>query len=159
VRGYERRHVGPFVGRCVAIPAACTADEDCPGSQMCDETARRCVVTKPKACTSDSPVCPGGQRCDLSNGEPFGGKTLVEGSLELRHPITEKLDGAIFFDAGQIALDSFDFPFGDLRYGTGVGVRYKSPVGPLRLDLGFPVQTPPPGDARWQIHVSIGQAF
>jgi translocation and assembly module TamA len=40
----------------------------------------------------------------------------------------------------------------------GFGVGYKTPVGPLRVDLGFPSDAPH-GDASWQIHVSIGQAF
>jgi outer membrane protein assembly complex protein YaeT len=90
--------------------------------------------------------------------DPIGGRTLVETSAELRHPVTEKIGVAVFVDAGQVSLRSFDFPFGDLLYGSGFGVRYKSPVGPLRLDLGFPVE-PPPGDPRWQVHVSIGQTF
>jgi len=64
----------------------------------------------------------------------------------------------VFLDAGQISLDSWDFPVDDLQFGAGFGVRYKSPVGPLRLDLGFP-NDPPPGDPFWQVHVSIGQAF
>jgi len=92
------------------------------------------------------------------HNDPIGGRTLVEGSAELRHPITEKIGGAVFLDGGQVSLHTFDFPFDDLRYGTGVGVRYKSPVGPLRLDLGFPIQRPA-GDASWQVHVSIGQTF
>jgi outer membrane protein assembly complex protein YaeT len=90
--------------------------------------------------------------------DPIGGRSIVESSVELQHPITEKIGWALFLDAGQISLDSYDFPIGDLQYGTGFGVRYKSPVGPLRLDIGFPVQ-PRPGDARWQVHVSVGQAF
>ncbi len=94
----------------------------------------------------------------LVHDEPVGGRSLVEGSLELRHPITEQFGAAVFLDAGQVALASNDFPFGDLRYGSGFGVRYRSPVGPLRLDLGFPVQ-PPAGDSRWQVHVSIGATF
>jgi len=90
--------------------------------------------------------------------DPIGGRTLVESSVELRHPITEQLGAALFLDGGQVSLRSFDFPFGHLRYGTGFGVRYKSPVGPVRVDLGFPLQ-PPDGDQRWQIHVSLGSAF
>jgi outer membrane translocation and assembly module TamA len=94
----------------------------------------------------------------LVDDDPIGGRSLVETSAELRHPITEKIGAAIFADGGQVSLRTFDFRFDDLRWGFGVGARYKSPVGPLRLDLGFPLE-PPDGDAHWQVHVSIGQAF
>jgi outer membrane translocation and assembly module TamA len=94
----------------------------------------------------------------LVDGDPLGGRTLIETSIELRHPITEAIGVATFIDGGQVSPRSFTFPFGHLRYGTGVGVRYKSPVGPLRLDLGFPLQ-PPRGDRSWQVHVSLGAAF
>ncbi len=94
----------------------------------------------------------------LIAGDPIGGRSLVEGSAELRHPVTEKLGAAVFADAGQVSLRSFDFPFDDLRWGFGFGLRYKSPVGPLRVDLGFPLE-PPRGDSRRQIHLSVGQAF
>lgn len=110
--------------------------------------------------------------------EPVGGRRLAEASLELRHPITDKLGAALFVDAGQVAPDvtpvprraaslrrdqgaeggTFDFPFDDLRFGAGFGVRYKSPVGPLRVDLAFPTD-PPPGDNPWQVHLSLGAAF
>ncbi len=91
-------------------------------------------------------------------GDPIGGLSLVETSVELRHPVTEKIGAAVFLDAGQLSLQSFTFPFGDLEYGTGFGLRYKSPVGPLRADLGFPIN-PRPDDQRWQVYVSIGQTF
>ena len=94
----------------------------------------------------------------LVDDKPIGGRSVVEGSVELRHPITEQLGAAVFVDGGQVSLRSFDFPFDDLRYGAGFGVRYRSPVGPLRVDLGFPLQ-PPDGDARWQVHVSLGSKF
>jgi outer membrane protein assembly complex protein YaeT len=89
---------------------------------------------------------------------PIGGRTLVEMSVELRHPVRDKFTGVVFLDGGQVALDSYDFPLDDLRYGTGLGVRYDSPVGPISLDLGFPVQ-PPGNDQRWQVHVSLGSTF
>jgi outer membrane protein insertion porin family len=91
--------------------------------------------------------------------DPVGGRSLVEASFELQHPVTESIEAAVFLDGGQLSLRSWDFPFGDLRYGTGVGARYHSPVGPLRIDLGFPIQSPPNGDARWQVYVSIGGTF
>jgi outer membrane protein assembly complex protein YaeT len=94
----------------------------------------------------------------LVDDEPIGGRSLVETSIELRHPITESFGAAVFLDGGQVSLETFTFPFDDLRYGSGFGVSYRSPVGPLRVDLAFPVE-PPPGDARWQVHVSFGAIF
>jgi outer membrane protein assembly complex protein YaeT len=90
--------------------------------------------------------------------DPIGGLSLVETSVELRHPVTEKIGGAVFVDGGELSENSFDFRWGHLRYGAGFGARYKSPVGPLRFDVGFPFQ-PPKGDAHWQVYVSIGQTF
>jgi outer membrane protein assembly complex protein YaeT len=94
----------------------------------------------------------------LADDHPLGGKSPVEASVELRHPITDTIGGAVFVDAGQVALRSFDFPVDDLAYGAGFGVRYRSPVGPLRLDLAFPTD-PPHGDQHWQVHVSVGATF
>jgi outer membrane translocation and assembly module TamA len=94
----------------------------------------------------------------MVEGDPIGGLSLVEGSIELRHPITDTISGAVFFDAGQVSRERFHLPVDELRYGAGVGAGYKTPVGPLRVDLGFPFDAPH-GDASWQIHVSIGQAF
>lgn len=94
----------------------------------------------------------------LADDEPLGGRTLVETSVELRHPLTDTLGAAVFVDAGQVSLESFDFPFDDLQYGAGFGIRYRSPVGPLRVDLGFPAE-PPPGDPHWRIHVMLGTTF
>ena len=95
----------------------------------------------------------------LVNDDPIGGRSLATASVELRHPITEHLGGAVFLDGGQVSGQSYDFPFRRLRYGTGFGVRYRSPVGPLRLDLGFPTGHPPDNDQHWQVHVSLGAAF
>ena len=94
----------------------------------------------------------------LVDDKPIGGRTVVEGSAELRHPITEKVGAAVFIDGGQLSGRSFDFPFGRLRYGAGLGLSYRSPVGPLRVDLGIPFQ-PPDGDQHWQVHVSLGSKF
>lgn len=90
--------------------------------------------------------------------DPFGGRSLVEGALELRQQFTTKIGGAVFLDFGQVSTRSFDLPVDDLEYATGFGVRYTTPAGPLRLDLGFPFN-PPPGDQSWQVHFSIGQSF
>lgn len=90
--------------------------------------------------------------------DPVGGRSALEGSVELRRQLFEKITGIVFLDAGQVSLNSFDVPIDDLRFALGVGASYTTPVGPLRLDLGFPV-SPPRGDQSWQIHFSIGQFF
>ena len=94
----------------------------------------------------------------LVDDEPIGGRSLAEASVELRHPITDTISGVVFFDGGQVSLDSYDFPFDDLQYGTGIGARVRTPIGPLGLDLGFPLD-PPPDDQAWQVHVSLGAPF
>jgi outer membrane protein insertion porin family len=93
-----------------------------------------------------------------TNGDPLGGLSLLEGSLELRRPIWKELNGAVFLDFGQVSKRSFDVPVDDLQFSAGFGVSYATPVGPLRLDIGFPFK-PPRGDRPWQIHFSIGAYF
>jgi outer membrane protein insertion porin family len=90
--------------------------------------------------------------------DPLGGLSLIEGSIELRRPIWGALGGALFLDFGQVSTRRFDFPVDDLRFAAGFGVSYQTPVGPLRLDLGFPFR-PPRGDKFWQIHFSVGAFF
>jgi translocation and assembly module TamA len=83
---------------------------------------------------------------------------LIEGSLELRRPVWRELSGALFVDFGQVSERAFDIPVGNLRFSSGFGLSYATPVGPIRLDLGIPFN-PPHGDRPWQIHFSIGAAF
>ncbi len=90
--------------------------------------------------------------------DPLGGLSLIEGSVELRRPLWRELSGALFLDFGQVSLDSLDLPLDDLKFAAGFGVSYTTPVGPLRVDLGFPFD-PPRGDRGWQVHFSIGQFF
>lgn len=95
----------------------------------------------------------------LNDGdEPVGGRTLLEGSAELRTPIYGNFGGVLFFDVGEVRRKPASLTVGDLQFGAGVGVRYQTIVGPLRVDLGFPFEAPP-GEPSWQVHFSIGQAF
>lgn len=93
-----------------------------------------------------------------ASDDPLGGLSLLEGSLELRRPIWRELGGAVFIDFGQVSKRSFDLPFEKLQFSSGIGLSYTTPVGPLRLDVGFPFR-PPKGDKAWQIHFSIGAYF
>lgn len=94
-------------------------------------------------------------------GEPTGGRSLVEFSAEARID-TGLFDGAVqvvpFFDLGAVSLDNIpDFRF--VRYGAGVGVRYKTGFGPIRVDLGVPLNRDPMFDSAFAVYVSLGQAF
>lgn len=93
-----------------------------------------------------------------ASDDPLGGRSLIEGALEVRRQLTTKFGAAVFFDFGQVDVRSFQVPVDDLEYAAGFGVRYVTVAGPLRLDFGFPF-APPGNDQPWQIHFSIGQAF
>jgi translocation and assembly module TamA len=90
--------------------------------------------------------------------DPIGGRSLIEGSLELRRPLSRDLDLAIFADGGQVSRNSLTYPLDALSYGAGTGLRYRTPVGPIRIDLALPADRRH-GDAAWQIHLGVGQAF
>ncbi|WGF88908.1 autotransporter assembly complex protein TamA [Marinivivus vitaminiproducens] len=92
------------------------------------------------------------------DGDPEGGLSLLTGSLELRNRFTDTIGGALFVDGGTAYSDSM-FQGGDEpRFGAGFGVRYITPIGPLRADLAFPVNGRDNDDA-FQFYVSLGQAF
>lgn len=91
-------------------------------------------------------------------GAPAGGRSLLEGALELRSPITDDIGLVVFVDTGLVGPARLPQTDDRLEVGAGLGVRYKTPAGPLRLDVGVPV-TRRPNDDPFQIYVSIGQAF
>ncbi|MEL6529852.1 MAG: BamA/TamA family outer membrane protein [Pseudomonadota bacterium] len=95
-----------------------------------------------------------------ATGEPVGGRSLVEFSLEARIE-TGLLDGALevvpFVDAGSVATSSTP-DFNVIRVGAGIGVRYKTSFGPIRVDVGVPLN-PDEFDNPIAVYVSLGQAF
>jgi translocation and assembly module TamA len=82
----------------------------------------------------------------------------LEGSAELRHAIYDGLSGAFFVDFGDVSLRTFHPPIANLKGGVGPALMYATPVGPMRLDLGFPFQKPR-GDQAWQVYFSVGQYY
>ena len=89
---------------------------------------------------------------------PLGGLSIVELNSELRWRINETFGLVGFVDAGSSFSDPVPFSGGNLQVGAGIGVRYYTPIGPVRLDVAVPVD-PRPIDDTYQIYVSIGQAF
>ena len=90
------------------------------------------------------------------NGDPLGGKSLTEFSLETR--VRFGNFGVVpFLDGGNLYASSIP-KFSKFRYGTGIGVRYYSSFGPIRVDVGTPLNRRP-GESRVAVYVSLGQAF
>ena len=96
---------------------------------------------------------------DASNN-PIGGLSLTEYSLEARVR-TGMFDGALsvvpFVDAGMVGSTPTPTMRG-AKFGAGLGMRYKTNFGPIRIDLGTPIN-PSPHDSRIGVYVSLGQAF
>ncbi len=95
----------------------------------------------------------------LEDGEPKGGRSLVEVSAEVRFKVTEKIGLVAFLDGGNAFASSFPDPGETLRWGVGGGIRYYTPVGPLRLDVGIPLHRREGIDDPYQVYISLGQAF
>ena len=91
------------------------------------------------------------------NNDPVGGRSLAEFSIEARVKTFGNFGVVPFFDGGNISTGLLP-SFGALRYGAGLGVRYYSNFGPIRIAVGTPVN-PAPGDPRVAVYVSLGQAF
>ena len=111
-------------------------------------------------CPADNPGC--GEKISV----PVGGKQLVIFNSELRFPlgisppfIGGTLGGAVFYDVGNVFSSvSFKNIGADLTHTVGGGLRYKTPVGPVRVDIGH-LLNGPPGVKSLQVFVTLGQAF
>jgi outer membrane protein insertion porin family len=92
-------------------------------------------------------------------GEPIGGNTFANATAEYTVPIVERIRAAVFFDIGEVEKDSYAFTFNDLKSDAGVGVRLNLPIGPLRLDYGYPIQTDKETGRTGKIQFSVGYQF
>ena len=99
-------------------------------------------------------------------GLPIGGRTMVEVSTEARFPVRGRLSGVLFVDGGNSWAEPARFGPGGLRWAVGQGLRYNTPIGPIRVDVGKQVNPIPgliidgfPEKRTWRVHFSIGQAF
>lgn len=97
------------------------------------------------------------------SGFPTGGNGLIVLNAELRATVFGGIGAVGFLDAGNVFPRATDLDFGQLRAAAGVGLRYQSPVGPIRIDLGFKLDrrelAPGRLERRSVLHVSLGQAF
>ncbi len=83
------------------------------------------------------------------DGEAIGGRYLLQGSVEYEHYFDDRWGMALFYDIGNAVDDLND----DLERGAGFGLRWKSPVGPIRVDLANAITS---DDEDWRLHINIG---
>ena len=91
------------------------------------------------------------------DNKPIGGTAVDAASVEFRQHLFSSFGAAAFMDVGQASATGVPFS-GTPRVGAGVGVRYYTPIGAVRLDVALPV-TPIPGGDAFEIYIGLGQAF
>jgi outer membrane protein insertion porin family len=93
-----------------------------------------------------------------ADGNPTGGNAFLSGNIEFRTYVGRGISLVPFLDTGNVWVKAGDISVTDLKYTAGIGFRYSTPVGPLRVDYGFKLNREP-GESRDAFHFSIGHAF
>lgn len=99
-------------------------------------------------------------------GVPLGGNSFLDASVEIRTPSWRGFSAVAFVDAGNVWRQSWTLRLDDLLFAAGPGLRYASPFGLLRLDVGYQLNRleglridGQPQDRSWRLHVSVGHVF
>ncbi len=137
IRGYAYQAVGPLFPE-ITLPPACNP------------------VPAPVTCNPSIAA-------KALEGYPIGGTAITAGSIELRQRFGASWGAAAFIDAGQVSA-KLDFLPDELRVGVGMGVRYYTPIGPVRADVAVPLQrhagnVSPNNDGAFQVYIGLGPAF
>ncbi|MHA3770709.1 outer membrane protein assembly factor BamA [Verrucomicrobiota bacterium sgz303538] len=100
------------------------------------------------------------------HGEPIGGSTLARATVEYTFPVIDKVRGAVFYDIGFVNSGAYDFApskdengSGGLNQDVGIGVRLDLPIGPVRIDYGFPLQSDRFNGGSGKFNFNIGYQF
>lgn len=97
---------------------------------------------------------------DPNSDDPIGGEAIMVGNAEYTFPIYEKfIKGAVFYDIGNVWDRWEDIGRKGFKSGTGVGVRVKTPIGPLKLDYGYPLSNVPGEHKKGRFHFTVSQGF
>jgi outer membrane protein insertion porin family len=94
-----------------------------------------------------------------ARGNPAGGNGLAVFNVEWRFPIWRWFGGAVFFDTGAVTAEVEDLAPDQLRSGVGAGLRLSTPVGPVRLDVGYPLDRVENQEQKVRVYLTIGHPF
>jgi outer membrane protein insertion porin family/translocation and assembly module TamA len=126
VRGFAQNRLGPQVLQLTDV-SPLLADTLADGSPLCTPESLTDLTCDPGS-LPDSEFLP----------RPTGGTSFLEGSVEVRFPLSgQRWEGAAFADFGQVWGEGDAVRLGALELTPGVGVRFLSPIGPIRVDLGY----------------------
>lgn len=97
---------------------------------------------------------------DAVTTDPIGGEALLVANVEYTIPIIDFVKIAAFFDAGNVWADAKDFAAGEFKSGVGMGARVKTPIGPINLDYGYPLNDEEGEDGRTgKFYFSVSRGF
>ncbi len=96
---------------------------------------------------------------DPNTNDPIGGKSMLIGNVEYTFPIVEVLKGAVFYDTGNVWRRAGDIGTGTFRSAMGAGMRVKTPIGPVKLDWGYPLNPPSGERKKGRFHFNISKGF
>ncbi|GGC97956.1 outer membrane protein assembly factor [Aquisalinus flavus] len=91
-------------------------------------------------------------------GNPIGGASIIEVNTEARYNLREKIQLALFLDGGTVSDSEVPDFSEEVLWGAGIGARYLTPIGPLRVDLATPLN-PRDSDDAIQFYIALGQPF
>jgi outer membrane protein assembly complex protein YaeT len=94
----------------------------------------------------------------IVDGNPLGGNALILFNLQYRRRIAGDLFAEVFVDAGNVWASPSQVAFGELRWGPGLGIQYRTPAGPLRAEYAWKLD-PKPGESKGQFFISFGVPF
>lgn len=97
---------------------------------------------------------------DSITEDPIGGESMLIGNIEYTIPLMQVVKFATFFDGGNVWSEVNDFGSGDFKSGVGIGFRIKTPIGPVNLDYGYPLNDEPGEEERTgKFYFSVSRGF